>query len=487
MATRYDPSIHGSRKDYRAAMAAKQQPSSKPKAANGHASTNGHTAVDGVEIPIAPEPNSDHLAVRSHVEMLHKLAGDAGVDGILTFTRFDDKESSGTERFAIGDVDLMADAIVGWSRNPGLNVYLPWVVWRKDLPRWSKGGEEDIRAVLALVGDLDADKGKTAVKLDALPLPAPYVVETSKGNYHATFPLKRALTVAEAKPLAIALSDAIGGDSGTKDTSHIWRIPGTLNWPCKTKLERGRPRDPQKVKVKTPWNGEKIEPETISEAVKDFLKKASDPKPDGDKGKVGTFESLPHPLQKQIASPPYAGEDRSATAMSVFAQLWRLGWSQDAVRAVVEKHPQGFYTHYGKPEYLAKDITRCFEKFGAEDDRDANEAAPADNLPIIKVKAGRLSVLATKAEQMLIDAKVPLYQRSGALVRPIIETADASRGRKTKVATLKSLDSIYLRDLLGRHASWVKSTKDKDPISGRKKSVPVDPQGRGSNHSSAGR
>jgi hypothetical protein len=44
------------------------------------------------------------------------------------------------------------------------------------------------------------------------------VVQTSLGNYHATFPLKQALTVAEAKPLAVALSDAIGGDSGTKDT-----------------------------------------------------------------------------------------------------------------------------------------------------------------------------------------------------------------------------------------------------------------------------
>jgi hypothetical protein len=42
------------------------------------------------------------------------------------------------------------------------------------------------------------------------------------------------------------------------------------------------------------------------------------------------------------------------------------------------------------------------------------------------------------------------------LVRPIIETVDASRGRKTKVAQLKELDTVYLRDLMARHAKWVK-------------------------------
>jgi hypothetical protein len=57
---------------------------------------------------------------------------------------------------------------------------------------------------------------------------------------------------------------------------------------------------------------------------------------------------------------------------------------------------------------------------------------------------------------MLIAAAAPLYQRGRTLVRPIIETVDASRGRKTKVAQLKELDSVYMRDLMGRHALWMK-------------------------------
>ena len=91
-----------------------------------------------------------------------------------------------------------------------------------------------------------------------------------------------------------------------------------------------------------------------------------------------------------------------------------------------------------------------------EETRDANEATPDSDLPIIEIKDGQLSALATKAELMLIQAGVPVYQRGGTLVRPIIEAVDASRGRKTKVAQLRTLDAVYMRDLMGRHAVWVK-------------------------------
>jgi len=431
----------------------------------------------------APESDADHEAIRSHVAMLHEFAVGANVDGILTFNRIDDKGKIDTERFAIGDADHMADAIIGWSCRPDLNLYLPWAIFRKDLPRGKKGGEEDVRGVLALVGDLDSDIGKKAVGLAGLPLPAPYVLETSEGNHHAIFPLKRALTVVEAKPIATALSNAIGGDSGTKDTSHIWRIPGTLNWPNRKKLERGRSGVPQKVTVKVAWTGGAIEPGTLFDAVRDFAGSAGGSKSktsDGDKkkGRARTFSDLPNALQKQIASPPYATEDRSQTAMSVYSQLWHLGWSPEEVKGVVEEHPQGFVQHYKNANEVATDIARCFEKFEAEGDGDANETTPAGDLPIIKVKAGKLSTLATKAEELLISAKVPVYQRSGTLVRPIIETVDASHGRKTKIATLKTLDTIYMRDILGRHAIWVKQTKDDATEDGGKKkktTTPVDP------------
>lgn len=110
----------------------------------------------------------------------------------------------------------------------------------------------------------------------------------------------------------------------------------------------------------------------------------------------------------------------------------------------------------GKAQPKGIPVRKLIQFPTADGQRDASAAAPADQLPVIEVKNGELSLLATNAEEMLIAAGVPLYQRGGTLMRPIIETVDASRGRKTKVAQLKELDGVYTRDLMGRHAVWVK-------------------------------
>jgi hypothetical protein len=212
-------------------------------------------------VGVAPRPS--YGMIRLHIEMLHTLARSAGVDGILTLTRIDEKEKVFTERFAIGDVDSHVNAVIGWSTNQGLNLYTPWAIFRKDLPHYSKDGEGDVRPALAFVGDLDADTGKAGGGLAGLPLASPYVMETSEGNFQPVFPLARALTPSEAKPIAVALGEAVGADSRTKDTSSLFRIAGTLNWPSKKKLERGRSAVPQLITVKTVWTGDLVEPEAI--------------------------------------------------------------------------------------------------------------------------------------------------------------------------------------------------------------------------------
>jgi hypothetical protein len=77
-------------------------------------------------------------------------------------------------------------------------------------------------------------------------------------------------------------------------------------------------------------------------------------------------------------------------------------------------------------------------------------------LPVIQIRNGELSSLATQAENVLIKADAPFYQRTGKLVRPIAEKVDASDGRKTTVARLIPLESVYARDFLNRHAAFVK-------------------------------
>ena len=138
---------------------------------------------------------------------------------------------------------------------------------RKDLGKTAgkRGEAGDIRAVLALVVDADADHGK--VGIPKLPMVAPYMIRSSGDNLQPVYPLARALAAAEAWPIAEALGDFVGGDAGTKDIAHVWRIPGTLNWPNAAKVKRGRPPEPQLVTVAEPWTGELVDPEMLRAAM----------------------------------------------------------------------------------------------------------------------------------------------------------------------------------------------------------------------------
>jgi phage/plasmid primase-like uncharacterized protein len=99
---------------------------------------------------------------------------------------------------------------------------------------------------------------------------------------------------------------------------------------------------------------------------------------------------------------------------------------------------------------------------------DGAEEPPAGR-PEIEVKAGELSHIADLAEQVLISAGVPFYERSNNLVRPIIKTVDAFHGRKTTVAQLKPIGPVYMSDVLGRVADWFKVDKRSNSP------VPIDP------------
>ena len=85
---------------------------------------------------------------------------------------------------------------------------------------------------------------------------------------------------------------------------------------------------------------------------------------------------------------------------------------------------------------VADKVAEWLEYDGGDAHEDAAATVAADDA--IQIKDGDLHVLATKTEQLLIAAGVPLYQRGETLVRPIVETVDATRGRTTKVAQLQN-------------------------------------------------
>ena len=159
-------------------------------------SSNGGSGPSSALSAPAPVPTPNPDAIRTHVRMLHTLAKAAGVDGTLVLTRIDPmKDNVRVERFEIGDDKIMSDAVIGWSTHPNLNLYSSFAIFSKNMPAGARGGEADVCAVLAFVGDLDSDPGKTSIALDDLPLEPPYVIESSSGNFQPVWPLAKATIV----------------------------------------------------------------------------------------------------------------------------------------------------------------------------------------------------------------------------------------------------------------------------------------------------
>ena len=76
------------------------------------------------------------------------------------------------------------------------------------------------------------------------------------------------------------------------------------------------------------------------------------------------------------------------------------------------------------------------------------------NKPVVKY--GPLSVMANDAAKVLIDAKVPFYQRGKALVRPVVRPVQTFDGKMTSAAQLVEVELPYLRDMLCKNSCWVK-------------------------------
>jgi hypothetical protein len=142
-----------------------------------------------------------------------------------------------------------------------------------------------------------------------------------------------------------------------------------------------------------------------------------------------------------------------------YGARWNWRREEKAIRGMCEtwlkKHPPG--EDDDRVEYATDDDDDGDEIPGDADsntdERVANEAPVGKKLQVIKITT-RISVITTKTETMLVRAKVPFYQRSGELVRPIIKTVKAAHGQLTKTAQLKSVSNVYLRDTICRHSLW---------------------------------
>jgi hypothetical protein len=162
------------------------------------------------------------------------------------------KIAARNKSFAIGEHQAMAGQAIDWAPEPGRNVYLSLAIYPNNLGGNKRGRASDAFGIFGLGADLDRDKGCN-VRIEDLPLAPTIVISSSREpgeNFNLLWLLDRPLTVEEARPIAKALAAVVGdADGGTADPIHVWRVPGTLNWPKKLKVERGRPLAPQVVRV----------------------------------------------------------------------------------------------------------------------------------------------------------------------------------------------------------------------------------------------
>lgn len=317
----------------------------------------------------------DEASIREHVIMLHQLA--SGLSGKFVVSTFfanptgEDKAGGVISHHSVGDVDGTVDAVMAHAETPNANVYICPNLMRTTLERGKKGGESDVVAVLTLVADLDEDTGRSG----AMPIEPDYVVESSPGNYQCFLLLGEPLSVAGAKPLARSLKVAANADHCTVDLAHVWRVPGTLNWPNAKKLARGRPSGPAPVTIAELWDGEvtpvasiraSLEPwsatETSSSSVTiGELPKASDVE-------VGDTSA------EMLAANDVG--DRSAHAARVVEQLAFDGLTAEhACAAFLAATGDWFARYEGKD--ASADFARMWSKFGAHhaEERSAGAAA----------------------------------------------------------------------------------------------------------------
>ncbi|GEM_PF-4322666 len=148
-----------------------------------------------------------------------------------------------TQKFRTDDWKAMADEAL--ARSQHANVYAPLHLVRNGLASYERGKLPDISAVFGVVIDDDSDK--RAVEPPFAPSFELVTSRVPHRNRQLGFLFNRVLSGSEALPIAAMLHAKCGGDHGTKDVVHVWRIPGTLNHPTANKIARGRPQTPQLV------------------------------------------------------------------------------------------------------------------------------------------------------------------------------------------------------------------------------------------------
>ncbi|GMO20832.1 AAA family ATPase [Bradyrhizobium sp. TM233] len=304
----------------------------------------------------------DPESIQQFLEIIHDRAH--GLDGYFVVSVFIEDAPGTITHHRVGDVEGTRESVAAHADTPGANVYMPLCVMRRDLPRGRKGGEADVVAVIGLVADMDADTGK----IGEMPMKPSFMIETSPGNTQQVILFDKPLPPEEAKPLAVALKKASGSDHGTADISHVWRIPGTLNWPTKTKA------------LKEPFQGLVYSGSQLADSLSSVLDEPQagtqfDERFSGRVEAASLWDGASDILRAALLSDGLP--DRSEHAASVFEHCGFEGLSLNEAISLCLAKGGAWKERYGSEVALITDAERCWNKFvlPKKAEREANARA----------------------------------------------------------------------------------------------------------------
>jgi len=204
-----------------------------------------------------PKPDINKDEIEDHIKMIHKLA--KGCNGKLCLCIFGEDPYTSMKikpivlHYEIGMSKEMFDDVIEYTQKKHHNVYMPLIVIDHSVKKNCKGTKGDIISVLGLCADFD--DAQAYMYQDRLPLPADIVIETSIGRFQCMYIFDVPCSPDRAHDVSISLQEHCGCDFGTKDVSHVWRLPGTLNHPNRKKVGAGRGIEPQLVKAQEEYSG----------------------------------------------------------------------------------------------------------------------------------------------------------------------------------------------------------------------------------------
>jgi hypothetical protein len=161
--------------------------------------------------------------------------------------------------------------------------------------------------------------------------------------------------------------------------------------------------------------------------------------------------------------------DRSEDFQRVVWHLAGLGWSAEQIAEELAKHPTGIGQKYAKR--LLAEVARSFEKWRAQrrtaavgsiaaaGGSSAGTAAAVRPWPEIRI-GGELPRVVSEAEDALILLGRDIYQRSGMLVRPVLNRSlKASDDRNTESWQLIPVTRPHLVEVLCCAAQFLRYNK----------------------------